>query len=76
MDQKETKSVFELIDGLTSVDPQEFKEFEKAMIEKVIPEIVEIIDKRRLKATESRHWQLKRVNIYLTHANKRRTVEE
>jgi len=59
MDEKEAKSVFELIDGFTPVDPQKLKDFEKAMTEEVIPEIVEIIEERRLKAAESRNWQLK-----------------
>ena len=58
MDEKEAKGVFELIDGLEPVDPQKLKEFEKAM-EQVIPEILDIIDERRLKAAESRNWQLK-----------------
>lgn len=59
MDEKETKSVFELIDGLEPIDPQKLKEFEKAMTDQVIPEIVEIIEERRLKAAECRNWQLK-----------------
>jgi hypothetical protein len=59
MDEKEAKSVFELIDGLKPVDPQKLEAFEKAMTDHVIPEIEKIIDERRLKAAESRHWQLK-----------------
>lgn len=59
MDEKEAKTVFELIDGLKPVDPQKLKDFEQAMTETVIPEIVDIIEERKLKAAESRHWQLK-----------------
>jgi hypothetical protein len=59
MDEKEAKGVFELIDGLKPVDPQKLKDFEKTMTEEVIPEIVDIIEKRKLKAAESRNWQLK-----------------
>jgi hypothetical protein len=29
------------------------------MTDEVIPEIVKIVEERRLKAAESRHWQLK-----------------
>jgi hypothetical protein len=35
------------------------KDFEKTMTEEVIPEIVDIIEERKLKAAESRNWQLK-----------------
>ncbi len=59
MDEKEAKGVFELIDGLKSVDPQKLKDFETTMRDEVIPEIVEIIEERKLKAAESRNWQLK-----------------
>lgn len=59
MDEKEGNSVFELIDGLKPVDPKELEDFQKAMTEEVIPEIVEIIEERKLKAAESRNWQLK-----------------
>lgn len=59
MDEKEGNSVFELIDGLKPVDPKKLEDFQKAMTEEVIPEIVEIIEERKLKAAESRNWQLK-----------------
>ena len=62
MDEKGTKSVFELIDGLEPVDPKklkDFENFEKTMTDEVIPKIVDIVEQRRLKAAESRNWQLK-----------------
>jgi len=59
MDEKEAKGVFELIDGLKSVDPQKLKDFETTMRDEVIPQIVDIIGERKLKAAESRNWQLK-----------------
>ena len=60
MDEKrETKGVFDLIDGLKPVDPRALEDFKQAMTDEVIPEIVKIVDQRRLHAAESRHWQLK-----------------
>lgn len=58
-DKKQAKGVFELIEGLEPVDPQVIEEFKQAMTERVIPEIVKIVEERRLKAAESRQWQLK-----------------
>lgn len=57
MDDK--KSVFDLIEGLTKVDPEALADFKRAMTEDVIPEIVKVVEERRLQAAESRHWQLK-----------------
>jgi hypothetical protein len=56
---KEAKGIFELIEGLTPVDPRDLEDFKQAMTDEVIPEIVKIVEERRLKAAESRHWQLK-----------------
>jgi hypothetical protein len=56
---KEDKGVFDLIEGLTPVDPRALEDFKQAMTDEVIPEIVKIVEERRLKAAESRHWQLK-----------------
>lgn len=53
------KGVFELVDGLTGVDPSRLAEFKRAMTEEVIPEIVKVVEERRLHAAESRQWQLK-----------------
>lgn len=57
--KEEDKNVFELIEGLTSVDPDELAEFEQAMKEEVVPEIVKVVEKRRMLAAKSRRWQLK-----------------
>lgn len=53
------KRVFDLIDGLTPVDPNALDDFKRAMTEDVIPEIVRVVEERRLGAAKSRHWQLK-----------------
>lgn len=58
MDNKE-KSVFDDVEGLTPIDPNAFADFKRAMTEEVIPEIVRVVEERRLAAAESRHWQLK-----------------
>jgi hypothetical protein len=57
-DPKET-GVFAQIEGLTHVDPAALEEFQRAMTEEVIPEIVRAVEERRMSAAESRHWQLK-----------------
>ena len=53
------KGLFELIDGLTEVAPETLMDFKRTMDEEVIPEIVKVVEERRLAAAESRHWQLK-----------------
>jgi hypothetical protein len=58
-EKEEDKDVFDLIEGLTSVDQDELADFEHAMSEEVIPEIVKVVEKRRMLAAKSRHWQLK-----------------
>jgi hypothetical protein len=58
MDKKET-DVFDVIEGLRSVDPEALEDFEQAMTDKVIPEIVRTVEKRRMCAAESRELQLK-----------------
>ena len=55
----EKQDVFELIQGLTEVDPQQLAEFKRTMTEEVIPEVVKVVEERRLHAAESRQWQLK-----------------
>jgi hypothetical protein len=57
-DTRET-GVFALIEGLTPVDPAELEDFKRAMTDEVIPEIVRVVEERRLQAAVSRHWQLK-----------------
>lgn len=58
MDNKES-SIFELIEDLKPVDPQMIAEFERAMDDEVIPEIVRVVEERRMLAAESRRRQLK-----------------
>ena len=55
----ETKGILDGINGLQSVDTKMLEEFKRVMTEHVIPEIVDVVEKRRLAAAESRHWQLK-----------------
>jgi len=59
MTEESSRSVFDKIEGLTEVDPNQLVEFRRAMIEEVIPEIMRIVETRRLRAAESRQWQLK-----------------
>jgi hypothetical protein len=60
-DKKDEKkeAVSNVVQGLTPIDPTVLEEFLREMNEKVIPEIVEIVEERRLLAAESRQWQLK-----------------
>ena len=58
-DKEEKKGVFDLVEGLTVIDPNALAEFKLEMTEAVIPEIVKIVEERRVLAAESRHWQLK-----------------
>lgn len=56
---KEKDSIFDLIEDLKPVDPQTIAEFERAMDDEVIPEIVRVVEERRMLAAESRRRQLK-----------------
>jgi hypothetical protein len=56
---KKEGDVFQAIEGLEPVDPKALADFERAMTDEVIPEIVKVVQERRLLAAESRHWQLK-----------------
>ena len=58
-DKAEDKKVFDLIEGLTPIDPKALAEFKQEMTQEVIPEIVKVVEERRMLAAESRHWQLK-----------------
>ncbi|MFK4380998.1 hypothetical protein [Bradyrhizobium sp. USDA 223] len=49
----------EVLQGLAPVDAKLLQEFLKEMDENVIPDIVKAVEKRRLRAAESRQWQLK-----------------
>jgi hypothetical protein len=57
MDKTDT-GVFDQIEGLTPVDPNALEDFKREMTEKVIPEIVQVVEERRTLAAESRHRQL------------------
>jgi hypothetical protein len=57
--KNEDKGVFDLVEGLTSVDPKALADFKQEMTQEVIPEIVKVVEERRMLAAESRHWQLK-----------------
>jgi hypothetical protein len=57
--EKKEADLFETIDGLKPVDPNSPREFEQAMDEEVIPDIVKAVEARRLLAAKSRRWQLK-----------------
>ena len=60
MDEKRYDgNVFDLIDGLAPVDPKAFEDFRQEMASEVIPQIVKIVEERRLLAAKSRSWQLK-----------------
>jgi hypothetical protein len=60
-DKKDEKkeAVSKIVQGLTPIDPTVLDDFLREMHEKVIPEIVEVVEERRLLAAESRQWQLK-----------------
>ena len=51
--------VLDKIEGLKEIDPQRLQEFQKLMSEEVIPEIVKVVEGRRLRAAHSREVQLK-----------------
>jgi hypothetical protein len=57
--EREEKGVFDLIQGFTAVNPKALEEYLKTMNQEVIPEIVRVVEERRILAAESRHWQLK-----------------
>jgi hypothetical protein len=58
MDNKEN-DVSEIIKGLTPVDPKTLEDFKREMTDQVIPEILRVVEERRVLAAESRQWQLK-----------------
>lgn len=57
MDKTDT-GVFDQIEGLKPVDPNALEDFKREMTERVIPEIVQVVEERRTLAAESRHRQL------------------
>lgn len=56
---KEEKSVFDLVEGMTAVDPNQLADFQRAMTEEIIPEIVRVVEERRAAAAETYHCQLR-----------------
>jgi hypothetical protein len=56
---EENNTGLEKIEGVHDIDPQRLQEFKRLMTEEVIPEIVKVVEERRLRAAESRQWQLK-----------------
>jgi hypothetical protein len=58
-DRREQNGVFDLVGGLTVVDAAAFDEFRQAMAQDVIPNVIKIVDQRRLLAATSRTRQLK-----------------
>lgn len=60
MDPNEKEnSIFEQIEGLENVDPEALEDFKRAMTEEVIPEIVRVVEERRMLAAETRQRKLK-----------------
>jgi hypothetical protein len=47
-------SIFDFIEGFEPVDPVDFAEYERAMREEVVPEIVRVVEQRERDAQESR----------------------
>jgi hypothetical protein len=58
IDDKEV-GVFDLIEGLTPIDELVLADFKRTMAEEVIPEILRVVEERRISAAKSREWQLK-----------------
>jgi hypothetical protein len=59
MDNKEP-GILEQIEGLTSVEADSLKEFNREMSERVVPKIRQIVERRRMLAAESRQRKLER----------------
>jgi hypothetical protein len=60
-DERKDADVFESIEGLNPINPDALADFQRAMNEEVIPEIVKAVEERKMLAAESRHWQLKNI---------------
>ena len=58
-DDKAEKGVLDRIQGVVRVDPGVLAPFQEAMKDDVIPEIVKVVEERRVLAAESRLRQLK-----------------
>ena len=53
------KQKSDVLKGLERVDPKALEEFQREMKDKVIPEIRDVVEKRRALAARSRQKQLK-----------------
>ncbi len=51
--------VSEVIHGLTPVDPKAFEDFKREMTDEVLPEIIRVMEERRVLAAESGQRQIK-----------------
>ena len=56
---KKPDDVSDVNPDLTPDEAKALADFTREMTEKVIPEIVEVVQERRVLASQSRHWQLK-----------------
>jgi hypothetical protein len=57
MDNEKT-GFFKLVPGMKPVDPAELAEYERAMREEAIPEIIEEVEMRRMLAAECRQRRI------------------
>jgi hypothetical protein len=55
----QTSPVFEQIEGCVPVKLEDVQPFITSMNNDVIPEIVKVVEERRMLASDSRHWKLK-----------------
>jgi hypothetical protein len=58
MDKKE-EDISEVLRGLTPINPKDLEDFRIEMADNVIPEILRVVEERRILAAESRQKQLK-----------------
>ncbi|MDA8172841.1 MAG: hypothetical protein M0Z48_13550 [Nitrospiraceae bacterium] len=58
MDKKE-EDISEVIQDLTPVDPKALEDFRREMTDNVIPEILRVVEERRILAAKSRQQQIK-----------------
>lgn len=58
MDRKQI-DLFDIVEGLSPVEPEALEDFRRAMTEEVIPETLRAIEERCELAVECREWQLK-----------------
>jgi len=59
---KKEPAILDQLEGLTPVDPDSLKEFNREMSERVVPKIRQIVERRRMLAAESRQRKLETQN--------------